>query len=254
MTGPAIGGLLVAAAGPGRARHTTTPLFVAAGFGLASALAVFLFVRETSPMTDAGSRGTPTARLQEALVHPVISRVLVIAFVVVSGFAGIEATYGLWTQTRFGWGPHQIGFAFMYVGALGAFCQGYLSGRLARRYGGPAVLCGALVCMFVGMLTQWAAPVWPVAMLGFGVVCLGQSLCVPNLTALISQATPPERQGEMLGLNMSSNALARIGGPIYAGQLFSLVSPGAPFLLTAALIVPALWFATQLRRLAPSQL
>jgi hypothetical protein len=57
----------------------------------------------------------------------------------------------------------------------------------------------------------------------------------------------------MLGLNMSSNALARIGGPIYAGQLFSLVSPGAPFLLTAVLILPALWFANQVRHWVPSR-
>ena len=30
---------------------------------------------------------------------------------------------------------------------------------------------------------------------------------------------------------MSNMALARIGGPIYAGQLFSLVDPGAAFVV-----------------------
>ena len=47
----------------------------------------------------------------------------------------------------------------------------------------------------------------------------------------------------MLGLNMSGMALARIGGPVLAGQLFSLVSPGSPFALSALLVLPALWFA-----------
>jgi MFS family permease len=249
MTGPAIGGLL---AQPSRgALGFQLPLLVAAGFGIASAIAVILFVRETSPMREGRRPGTRIARLREAYAHPVISRVLVISFVVVSGFAGIEATYGLWTERRFGWGPREIGLAFMVIGALGAFCQGWLTGRLVRRHGEARVLTAGLCFMFLGMVTQYASPVWPVAMVGFAFVCLGQSICFPNLTALISQAAPPERQGEMLGLNMSSNALARIGGPIYAGQLFSLVSPGAPFLLTAALILPALWFALQIRRRVP---
>jgi MFS family permease len=252
MTGPAIGGLL--AQPKLGALGFQLPLFVAAGFGLASAVAVVLFVRETSPKSAPRRQATHAARLREAFQHAVISRVLMISFVVVSGFAGIEATYGLWTEHRFGWGPRQIGLAFMFIGALGAFCQGWLTGRLVRRHGEARVLSAGLVFMFIGMLTQFASPVWQVAMVGFAFVCLGQSICFPNLTALISQAAPPERQGEMLGLNMSSNALARIGGPIYAGQLFSLVSPGSPFLLTAVLILPALWFAAQVRKLAPSPL
>ncbi|THD81876.1 MAG: MFS transporter [Phenylobacterium sp.] len=250
MIGPAIGGLL---AQPSRgALGFQAPLLVAAAFCVASALAVALFVRETSPKARHQHREPRAARLREAFAHPVIGRVIVISFVVVSGFAGIEATYGLWTQARFGWGPKEIGLAFMVIGALGAFCQGWLTGRLVRRHGEARVLTAGLGFMFLGMLTQYASPVWPVAMLGFAFVCLGQSICFPNLTALISQAAPPDRQGEMLGLNMASNALARIGGPIYAGQLFSLVSPGSPFLLTAVLIVPATWFALQIRKLRPS--
>ena len=54
----------------------------------------------------------------------------------------------------------------------------------------------------------------------------------------------------MLGLNMSGMALARIGGPVLAGQLFSLAI-GAPFAVAALLILPGLWFAAQVRRRAP---
>jgi DHA1 family tetracycline resistance protein-like MFS transporter len=46
-------------------------------------------------------------------------------------------------------------------------------------------------------------------------------------------------------------ALARIGGPVVAGQLFSLVAPGAPFAFAALLVLPALWFAAQVRRRLP---
>jgi len=246
-TGPAIGGLL---AQPSRgALGFQLPLLVAAGFSLASAIAVVVFVRESRPEPSARSAHRPRIEgLKAAWAHTVISRILLISFIVVVGFAGIEATYGLWTQARFGWGPRQIGLAFMGIGLLGAFCQGYLSGRLVRRYGEPRTLTGGLVLMGLGLVVQGLSPVWPVAILGFAFVCIGQSICFPNLTALISRAAPPDRQGEMLGLNMSGMALARIGGPVLAGQLFSLVAPGAPFAMAAFLILPGLWFAGQVRR------
>jgi len=247
-TGPAIGGLL---AQPSRgALGFQLPLLVAAGFALASALAVIVFVRESRPEHAAAVRPhrSRIEWLQEARAHPVIGRILAISFIVVIGFAGIEATYGLWTQARFGWGPKQIGLAFMGIGMLGAFCQGWLSGRLVRRHGEARTLTGGLVFMGLGLVTQGLAPVWPVAILGFAFVCIGQSICFPNLTSLISQAAPPDRQGEMLGLNMSGMALARIGGPVFAGWLFSSVAPGAPFASAAILILPGLWFAGQVRR------
>ncbi|WP_366928771.1 MFS transporter [Phenylobacterium sp.] len=244
-TGPAIGGLL---AQPSRgALGFQLPLLVAAGFALASALAVVVFVRESRPDPDA-ARPAQRPRiegLREAFAHTIIGRILLISFIVVVGFAGIEATYGLWTQARFGWGPRQIGLAFMGIGLLGAVCQGWLSGRLVRRYGEPRTLTGGLVFMGLGLITQWLSPVWSVAMVGFALVCIGQSICFPNL---ISQAAPPDRQGEMLGLNMSGMALARIGGPVAAGELFSVVAPGAPFAMAALLILPGLWFAGEVRK------
>ena len=96
--------------------------------------------------------------------------------------------------------------------------------------------------MLIGIATQGLSPTWQVAIVGFALVCVGQSLCFPNISALISRAAPPDRQGEMLGLNMSGMALARIGGPMAAGWLFVL-APGAPFALSAVLVLPALWFA-----------
>lgn len=241
-TGPAIGGLL---AQPSRgALGFQLPLLVAAGFALASALAVILLVRESRPEPSANPvKRTRSAGLREGFAHPIISRVVLISFIVVVGFAGIEAIYGLWTEHEFGWGPREIGLAFMLIGILGAVCQGLVSGRLARRYGEARTLAAGLVFMGLGLLTQWLSPTWQVAVLGFAFVCIGQSICFPNISALISQAAPPDRQGEMLGLNMSGMALARIGGPVLAGQLFSVVSPGSPFALSALLILPALWFA-----------
>jgi MFS family permease len=249
-TGPAIGGLL---AQPSRGPlGFQLPLFVAAGFAIASAIAVVIFVREHRPERAPMRPLKRVAPLSEAFAHPVIGRVILISAIVVIGFAGIEATYGLWTEARFGWGPRQIGLAFMVIGLLGAFCQGFLSGQLVRRYGEARTLTGGLVFMGLGLVTQWLSPIWPVAMCGFALVCIGQSICFPNTTTLISRSAPPDRQGEMMGLNMSGMALSRIGGPVLAGQLFSMVAPGAPFAFAALLILPGLWLAGEVRKRVPA--
>lgn len=241
-TGPAIGGLL---AQPSRgALGFQLPLLVAAGFALASALAVILLVRENRPKGAATPlKHAKSARIREGFAHPIISRVVMISFIVVIGFAGIEATYGLWTEARFGWGPRQIGLAFMVIGLAGAVFQGLVTGRLARRFGEARVLTAGVVFIGIGVATQGLSPDWTVAMLGFLFVCFGQSICFPNVSALISRAAPPDRQGEMLSLNTSGMALARIVGPVMAGQAFSMIRPGAPFAISALLILPALWFA-----------
>jgi|TARA_R100000935_G_scaffold39039_1_gene60443 MFS family permease len=248
MVGPALGGLLAQPElGP---TGFQIPLYVAAAFGLASALGVILFMRETVVPQAQGAVRPPApprgAVLRQALADPVILRVFLISFVTISGFAGIEATYGLWTEVRFGWGPREIGLAFMLAGIIGVVAQGSLTGLLVRRYGEGRVLLAGLCLMFVGMVTQFAAIGWPMAVVGLAIVVFGQSITFPNLVALISMATPSERQGEVLGLNMSNSALARIGGPVLAGQLFSLVAPGAPFALTAILILPAIWLCLQI--------
>ncbi len=255
MVGPGLGGLLARPELGPTGFHI--PLFAAAAFGLASALGVVLFMRETIIARPEGTSRPPApprgATLRAALADPVIVRVFLISFVTISGFAGIEATYGLWTEARFGWGPKEIGLAFMLAGVIGAVAQGSLTGMLVRRYGEGRVLLAGLCLMLMGMVTQFTAPSWPMAVVGLAIVVLGQSITFPNLVALISMATPPERQGEVLGLNMSNSALARIGGPILAGQLFSLVSPGAPFALTALLILPAIWLCLQIMRIVPDR-
>jgi DHA1 family tetracycline resistance protein-like MFS transporter len=242
VTGPAIGGLL--ARPQDGAAGFLLPLITAAGLASLAALGVVLFVRETRSAEHMTIPPTPRLEsLAQAWRHPVIARVILMSFIVVSGFAGIEATYGLWTQARFGWGPRQIGFAFMAIGVTGAVAQGLVTGHLARRYGGARVLAAGLAMVGVGMLVQLFSPTWEVAMAGFFAVSFGQSLTFPNIAALISQSAPPERQGEMLGLNMAGNCLARFGGPLYAGSVFEHVSIGAPFATAALVIAPALLMA-----------
>jgi DHA1 family tetracycline resistance protein-like MFS transporter len=246
VTGPSIGGLLAnEAAGLAGFRP---PLLVASAFAMTAGLGVALFVRETRHRhSDAPRRGRFDG-LNDALAHPVIWRVLLVSLISIFGFAGMEATFGLWAKAKFDWGPREIGFCFLAIGGTAALAQSILTGFLARRLGETTTLIIGLVLIAIGFSIQPLVNAWPFAVFGMIIVALGQSLSFPNIGAILSKAAPADRQGEMLGLNSAAGALARIIGPLAAAPLFTLVSPGAPFAVAAALCIPAIFMAWRVSR------
>jgi MFS transporter, DHA1 family, tetracycline resistance protein len=85
----------------------------------------------------------------------------------------------------------------------------------------------------IPLVQGWVIP------LVMAVGACGMSLAMPNISARISRASPPDRQGAMLGLNMASSSVARIFGPMVAGALFSGLGHDWPFLVGALLTIPA---------------
>lgn len=246
VTGPTIGGLLAhPEAGTAGFRP---PLFLAAALCVLAGTGIALFVKETRHgHSDAPERGR-LAGVKDAFAHPVIWRVLSVSLIAVAGFAGMEASFGLWAQARFDWGPRQIGLCFLVIGVTAAIAQGYLAGRLARWFGETTTLIIGLCFIGLGFAAQPFVTSWPYAVLGMITVALGQSLTFPNISAVLSRASPPERQGEMLGLNMAAMAMARIVGPLAVAPLFAGFGPDAPFTVAAILILPALAMAWQVKR------
>jgi len=245
VTGPTLGGLLA------HPENGTVgfrpPLFLAFGLCVLAFLGVLRFVKETRHLhADAPARRRLDG-LREAFKSPVIWRVLTVSLISVGGFAGMEASFGLWSEAKFGWGPKEIGLCFMVIGIVGAFGQSMLAGRAARRFGETTVLIAGLVFIGVGFSIQPFVTHWQVCLVGMIIVMIGQSLTFPNIGAVISHASPPAQQGEMLGLNMAAMALARIVGPLAAAPLFALYV-GGPFAAAALLIIPALYMATEVRR------
>jgi len=248
VVGPALGGLL---AHP-EAGHLgfQIPLFVAAGLSAIASLGVFLFVVESrSPSAADAPRPHRREALQAARTHPVLSRVLLVTLVSTGAFAGMESVFGLWTHARFNWGPREVGLCFAVIGIIASIGQGAVTGRLARRFGEPRVLTAGLSIIAFSLAITPFAPSGAAVPLFVGLTAFGQSLVFPCVAALISRATPPDKQGEMLGLNMAAGSLARMAGPLLAGPLFGLAI-GGPYWFGALLTLPAIWLAASLTRRA----
>lgn len=241
VIGPSLGGLL---AHPSAGQlGFQIPLFVAAGMAALAVAGVVLFVAESrAPSAPGAPQPGRREALGQAAAHPVLSRVLLVTLVSTGAFAGMESVFGLWANARFDWGPRQVGLCFAVIGVIASLGQGLLTGRLARRFGEGQVLTTGLSIIAVSLLVTPFVTVPALATVAVGCTAFGQSLVFPCVAALISRASPPDRQGQMLGLNMAAGSLARIGGPLLAGPLFGL-AVGGPYWFGSALMIPAIGLA-----------
>lgn len=219
------------------------PLFLAAAMAGTAALGVILFVKESRAPSAAGApQAHRLEALNQAAAHPILSRVLLVTLISTAAFAGMEAVFGLYADTRFGWTASQVAACFALIGVIASIGQGVLTGRLARRFGEARVLTAGLSIIAMSLLITPFISRPALAVVAVACTAFGQSLVFPCVGALISRATSPDRQGQMLGLNMAAGSLARIGGPLLAGPLFGLAI-GGPYWFGAALMVPAIGFA-----------
>jgi MFS family permease len=246
IVGPAVGGVL---ANPS-AGHAgfRIPLLVASALSAICATGLFLFLEE-SRVRRAHYEGQPSrwAALSGAVTHPVIGRLMLVTFLGGSAFMGIESIFGLWAQARFLWGPHEIGFAFAATGIVATLCQIFVVRPMSKRFGQATMLAAGMgvsaVCLGFQPLVPDAH--WVVVLLCLSAV--GQSVAWPNVSALISRNIDWRHQGQFLGLNNATGALARVAGPQAAGFFFTFVGLNAPFVAAGLMVLPAMIFAWSAR-------
>jgi MFS family permease len=160
--------------------------------------------------------------------------------VATAAFAGFEATLALFGERRFDLTEGSTAALFVLIGLMLVAVQGGLVRPVTDRFGLRATLLGGLGLTAAGLLVLAPARTWPVLGLALALLVLGQGLTSPSLTTTVADRAPEAARGQVLGVQQSAGALARIAGPIAAGVLFERVGVGAPALLGAALVGIAL--------------
>ena len=259
IMGPFFGGALTH--GHSGADLFRLPLLIAAGMSAITVLGIVLIIRESrTPMAK-----TVTARLslldraeaglmnmsrtaKDAFAKPAIVRVIAATLCYMMALAGLEATFGLWAQTRYHWDAVRIGNVFPFLGVAAALMQFIFMRPLLRRFGEERVLAGGLFVFGISFAAQAlnSDPLWVTPLVMFGAA--GQAVVFSSICAIIAAWTPSDRQGAMLGFNMSVGAIARISGPAIAGLLFSRWGADAPIWMGVAMTLPAALLALQARR------
>ena len=236
VVGPALGGIL---AGLG----ATVPFWAALVVALLNALLVLIFLPETRVQRPAAVMSEKRLALfagwRRAIQTPAIARLILINLLFTLAFTAMEAVFPLFTQREFGWLATQNGYLFTYVGVIIVIMQGGMVGQLVKRFGERGLQIAGLGLLAVGLALLPFSGTLALLLVALALLSIGDGAVTPTNNALLSLATPPEAQGETLGLSQGVGSLGRMIGPLIAGALFG-ASIGLPFLVGAALAVVAL--------------
>ncbi len=236
IAGPAIGGLL-AGPDPAAADFQTPALAAAALSVLAFALTWFRLPESLPPEARVSRSGGTSKSWNEIFRRPRLNGMVGLMFLATFVFAGLEATFAIWSRRQFGWGPEQNGYLFAFVGLLSAAIQGGLIGRLTARFGEwRLVLIGALLLAVGLVIIPSTASVY-VLVLAMVLAGSGFSLVSPALNSLISLEAEAHERGGVMGFARSASTLGRVVGPACAGAVFEWIGKDAPYFGGALLMV-----------------
>lgn len=213
-------------------------------------LAAFLLPESLRPDSSSASRSWINLDgLRAVRDTPSVISLLFAIFVCVFSFAAFETTLSLLIkgtseQIESGETPFQFSFravcgTFALIGLTLAVIQGGVVRPLSKRLPEVVLATGGALLEVAGfLLLIWAvndASV-PVLFAGLFVIVTGFSCLQPSLNSLLSRRTDPRKQGAVLGIGQSTNAMARIfGSAIGIPMLKAWI--GLPFLFSATLMI-----------------
>ncbi|WP_298914973.1 TCR/Tet family MFS transporter [uncultured Roseobacter sp.] len=240
VLGPLLGGLL-------GEYGTRAPFYAAAALAAINAIFGYFILRET--VTDAirrpfrWSRANPWGSIRQLGKLPGLRPLLLVYFLYQVAFIVYPAIWSYFGKERFGWDPSTIGLSLALFGIMLAIVQGGMIRFVLRVLGERGtVLYGHLFDIAAFMALAFVAN-GTVALILTPLAALA-AVITPALQGIMSKAVGKDAQGELQGALTSASALAMILSPMMMTSVFAsftsstapLYLPGAPFLLSAALI------------------
>ena len=241
VAGPIIGGL-VAGIDP------RAPFWVAAALAAANLVFGFLVLPESLAPENRRPfcfvRANPLASFAAIKRLPGLNRLLLVSFIYALTFNVWPAIWSYYGKAAFGWNASWIGLSLAVFGIFSAVVSATLVAPMIRRYGERKTATIGMV-VEVGSYTFYGFATSGILALCFTPWAAFGGVTGAALQAMLSRATPEDQQGELQGINSSINALAMILAPLVMTWIFGIFTapdapaylPGAPFLLSAALMV-----------------
>jgi MFS family permease len=235
---------------------------------VASALSLLALLLGLRLLPETRHVGGPSARrqwlnfhgLRNTLASPTVGLLVIVFFLATFGFGQFEATLALLNKDNLQLSQRNNFLIFAYVGLVLMLVQGFLYRRLARGLHEETFIALGILLMGLGVAglgaATWMADeqasfdeVLGMMLASLAVAVTGFGFLTPSVQALISRRSDPAKQGEVLGVNQSASAMARILGPLVGLSLYKLEpSHLLPYALGACLILLMLPLVPAIRR------
>jgi DHA1 family tetracycline resistance protein-like MFS transporter len=253
VVGPALGSLL-------SGLNIRAPFWGAAALALCNFLYGLVVLPESLTADRRTERfdwraATALGSVRRLRQYPQVFGLALVTFLFNVAHYVLPATFVLYADYRYHWGPKTVGYVLAAVGVAGALVQAVLAGRVIGVIGEVrAVLVGSAFGV-VGFAAYGLAPTGQTFMLGVPVMALW-GLASPAVQALMSRQVSANEQGRLQGAITSLASMAGIFAPFLFAQVFAacisahpwVPLPGAAMLLASLLLLVAggvAWRATR---------
>jgi len=244
VVGPALGGML----GDISPR---LPFWVAAGLSLTNGLYGLFVLPESLPRERRSPfswrKANPVGAFKLLRSHHELWGLAGVTFLSNLAHAALPSTAVLYMGYRYRWDAKAVGLLLAGVGVCQIIVNAVLVGRVVKALGERQTILVGLVAGTAGFTIQAMAPNGALYAVGIVVMSLW-SLMNPALQGWMTRLVSPSEQGRLQGANGAVLGVATLIGPLLFTQTFAtfigphrdLHLPGAPFLLSAVLLVSAL--------------
>jgi DHA1 family tetracycline resistance protein-like MFS transporter len=239
--GPMIGGLL-SSNDFGRFADVTTPFYFAALLSFINVMSVKYQLPETHIHINTTFRltlGAATRNIMKAFTMKSVAPLFITALLFQGGFTFYTSFAGVYLTQYFGFTESTIGFFFAYVGMWIIITQGFILRKL------PTTIPDHRVIRVTMLMVSAALAIYPLAHTRWMLYALVPwyavpfSLTTPKLMGLVSRSVGPERQGEILGISSSVQAIAQGIPPLISGALAANFDPTISIFTASFLIFVA---------------
>jgi DHA1 family tetracycline resistance protein-like MFS transporter len=219
VLGPVMGGLLLSHYG------YRTPFLLAAALQVVTLLATIFFlpedVAEHGEKAEVSSFGTIVRALREPTVSPVLVQKLAYSLGLYAWFA----VFALVLAQIAGFGPTETSYFFAAFGAMSIVIQLGVVGRLVEKLGVRATsnIGFAAACAFfvlVPFLHTLAALLCAQVLFAFAL-----SIANATLATLLTDASPQQLRGTILGVGSSLESVAGIAMPTISAAVLAVYGP-----------------------------
>ncbi|MFD2670262.1 MFS transporter [Marinicrinis sediminis] len=145
----------------------------------------------------------------------------IMGFLVAFTLAGLESTFQFFQMSKIGITPFGAGGMLAISGVVGAFIQGGVIRRYAKKGQETSFILAGILLSAVGFFLILFSTNYVTATIFLCVFSAGNALLRPCITSLITQKTPVN-QGVATGFSSSMDSLGRITGPLLATGLFEI--------------------------------
>ncbi|MEM7480451.1 MAG: MFS transporter [Acidobacteriota bacterium] len=225
----------------------TAPGFVAAGLCLLNLAFAARWLpeppRESADSDDGPQSVEPKAAiwssLWEVMRRPTgsVSALIWLYAISMMAFMSMNGVLALYLEAVFGVSEENIGWFYVYVGALSLIMRALILGPVIDRLGEVRTMRLGLVSLALGL----AAIPLPASLWGLAIavifVPVGTAFLFPATTSMVSSRGSRRQIGQILGVQQTFGGIARWLGPSWAGLLFQHTGIRSPFWVAASLVV-----------------